>query len=166
MTDAAALAKERELIFRNLFDGKIPSRVPVGGGMSFDAGVEYCGLNIAEVYWDFTKAEEVMERICEEFPADSAPGPGRRYAGYYQLLGARPFVMSSTGHMQHPNVMGMLPEDYDDFIANPYDTIIEKIYRVFIRSLILIRTLDPWFLPKRCGHAMMTGQLLVQLAPG
>ena len=127
MTDTAALAKERELIFRNLFDGKIPSRVPIGGGMGFDAGIEYCGLNVAEVYWDFTKAEQVLETICEEFPTDSAPGPGRRYAGYYQLLGARPFVMSSTGHMQHPNVVGMLPEDYDDFIANPYDTIIEKI---------------------------------------
>jgi hypothetical protein len=35
--------------------------------------------------------------------------------------------MSSTGYMQHPNVQGMVVEDYDDLIKSPYDCIIERI---------------------------------------
>ncbi|MFZ7132975.1 MAG: uroporphyrinogen decarboxylase family protein [Eubacteriales bacterium] len=127
MTDAKVLSQERMQIFKDLFDGNVPTRIPISNPLTLDSSAQYVGMNVAEIYWDTQKIEEVFNKICTDFPADTAPYSGRRYPSFYQVLGAKPFVMSSTGHMQHPNVMGMNPEDYDEFIDSPLDCIIEKI---------------------------------------
>ncbi|NLZ38353.1 MAG: uroporphyrinogen decarboxylase [Firmicutes bacterium] len=115
-------------MFVNVYRGKIPTRIPINSILSLEACIEYAGANQAEVLWDMTKAEPIFEKVNTDFPADTPAGGTRRYPSFYQILGSRPFVMSSEGVMQHPNVQGMEPEDYDDFIAAPYDTMIEKIY--------------------------------------
>ncbi|WP_152967710.1 uroporphyrinogen decarboxylase family protein [Oxobacter pfennigii] len=127
MSDVKVLAKEREDMYRNLLSGRIPSRIPISGAMGLDSAIKYCQMDVAEVYWDFSKAEAALDKVCQDFPSDSAPGVGRRYPSYYQILGSKPFIMSSDGTMQHPNVAGMTAEDYDDFIASPYDCIVDKI---------------------------------------
>ena len=127
MSDVHALANERQQIFFNLLKGKIPTRVPISNVLALDAAIEFAGFDVAEVYWDMTKAEAVLDKVASTFFSDMSPGGTRRYPSFYQILGSKPFVMSSSGHMQHPNVEGMLVDDYDDLIAAPYDTIIDKI---------------------------------------
>jgi len=127
MSDATALAKERLEIYRDIYRGNVPTRVPIANPLALDAMVQYAGANVAEIYWDMTKAEAVFDKVCQDFVADQMPGGTRRYPSFYQLLGSKPFVMSSTGNMQHPEVVGMDVEDYDYFCEKPYDCIIERI---------------------------------------
>lgn len=127
MADTAALAKEREQLFRDLFSGKTPKRVPVTNPATLEFAIQYYGEDLAEAQWDFTKAEPALDKFCHEFPTDTTPIGSIRPPAYYQLLGSKAIVMGSGGFMQHPEVMGMLPEEYDDFIAAPYDFIIETI---------------------------------------
>ncbi|MCR3923108.1 MAG: uroporphyrinogen decarboxylase, partial [Firmicutes bacterium] len=95
--------------------------------VSLKSGVPVHGADAMEVLWDMSKAEKIFDKVNGDFLSDTAVGGTRRYPSFYQILGSRPFVMSSNGTMQHPNVHGMNPSDYDDFIASPYDTIIDKI---------------------------------------
>lgn len=127
MSDMTVLANERLQIYKDIYRGNVPARVPVANPLALDAMVEYAGGNVAEIYWDMTKAEAVFDRVCQDFTADQAPGGTRRYPSFYQVLGSRPFVMSSTGYMQHPNVEGMEVEDYEYLTSSPYDCIIERI---------------------------------------
>ena len=120
-------ASERLEIYRDIYRGNVPKRVPVTNPLALDAMAQYAGANVADVYWDMTKAEPIFDKVCADFPADSIPGGTRRYPSFYQLLGSKPFVMSSTGNMQHPEVIGMEVEDYDYFCSSPYDCIIERI---------------------------------------
>lgn len=153
MSDATELANERQQIFKDIYRGNVPTRVPVNNPLALDAMVEYAGCSVAEIYWDMTKAEEVFDKVCRDFPADQSPGGTRRYPSFYQVLGSKPFVMSSTGTMQHPNVEGMEVGDYEEFIASPYDCIIEKILpRLYTelntdsnkKALTMAKALNAW----------------------
>ena len=167
MSDAATLSKERLAIYRDIYRGNVPARVPVSNPLSLDAMVQYAGANVAEIYWDMTKAEAVFDKICTEFVADSMPGGTRRYPSFYQLLGSKPFIMSSAGTMQHPEVAGMEVEDYDSFIENPYDCIIEKILpRLYtelggdpqLRGFALGKAFRAWA-DEMVGVAMLRGKI-------
>lgn len=127
MTDMTALSKERTQLFRDLFSGNTPKRVPVSASMGVEFAIDYVGMDLAETLWDTTRFEEVFDKTCNDFFSDSFPLTALRIPSWYQILGSKPIVMSSSGFMQHPDVEGMLPEDYDEFIASPYDCIIEKI---------------------------------------
>ena len=127
MPDVSALAKERLDIFKDLYSGNVPTRVPVITPMNLEAMFEYAGVNPAEMLWDMTRAESVFEKICSDFPADSVPGGTRRYPSFYQLLGYKACMMSSKGHMQAPEVIPMEVEDYDYLISSPLDCIVERL---------------------------------------
>lgn len=127
MTDVTALQNERTQIFRDLFSGKTPKRVPVSASMGVEFCIDYAGLNLAETLWDTAKFEQVFDKTCSDFFSDSFPATALRIPSWYQILGSKPIVMSSSGFMQHPEVEGLYPEDYDEFIASPYDCIIEKV---------------------------------------
>ena len=127
MSDKKALAKERLEIYTDLYRGNVPSRVPVSNPLTLEAMFQYAKVSTAEVYWDMTKAEDVFDKVCTDFMADSIPGGTRRYPSFYQLLGYKAFIMSSTGHLQHPEVIGMEVEDYDYLISSPFDCMVERV---------------------------------------
>lgn len=127
MTDVRELQNEREQIFRDLFSGKTPKRVPVTNPATLEFAIQYYGDDLAEAQWDIPRCEPIFDKFCQEFPTDSNPLGSLRLPAAYQVLGSKAIVMGSGGFMQHPEVMGLLPEEYDDFIANPYDFIIDTV---------------------------------------
>jgi hypothetical protein len=128
MTDAVALTtNERNQMFRDLFSGKTPVRVPVTNPATQDFAIQYAGLDLAEAQWDLSKLEPVYEKFCQDFYTDTHPGGSIRLPSHYQILGSRPIIMSSNGFMQHPEVVGLLDEEYDEFIASPFDCMVEKV---------------------------------------
>lgn len=127
MTDAVAMTNERNQIFSDLFSGKTPQRVPISNPATQDFAIQHAGLDLAECQWDLTKLEPVYDKFCQDFYTDTYPGGSIRIPSHYQILGSTPIVMSSSGFMQHPDVVGMLAEEYDQFIASPYDCIVETI---------------------------------------
>lgn len=127
MTDVQALTQERTQLWQDLLDGKIPKRVPVAMGFPIEFAIQYAGKDMAEAQWDTSHLEDTFDRVCQDFYSDILPVNAFRFPSYYQILGARNFVMGSSGFIQHPEIEGMLQEDYDYFIAAPYDCIVEKI---------------------------------------
>lgn len=127
MMDAAALTKERTQLFQDLFSGKTPKRVPVTNPATVEFAIQHYGEDLAECQWDIPKLEPIFDKFCAEFPTDTSPVGSLRLPAFYQILGSRAIVMGSGGFMQHPEVTGLLPEEYDDFIAAPYDFIVETV---------------------------------------
>jgi hypothetical protein len=128
MTDVKALQEERISIFQDVFDNKIPKRVPVNISLPFELVAEYGGHNIVEAQWNPMIVEETLDKLCNEFYTDAAPGGSSlRYPSYYQALESQSFIMGSNGFFQHPEVVGMLPEEYDFLIEKPYDCLLEKV---------------------------------------
>lgn len=127
MSNAAELANERTQLLKDLLSGKTPKRIPVTNPANMEFAIQYYGENLAEVQWDVPKMEPIFDKFCGEFVSDTSPVGNLRLPAYYQILGSKAIVMGSNGFMQHPEVEGMHPEEYDEFIASPYDFIVEKV---------------------------------------
>ncbi|AOT71004.1 uroporphyrinogen decarboxylase family protein [Geosporobacter ferrireducens] len=128
MTDVKALQQENIQMFQDVFNGKLPKRVPIGAArFSSEFAIQYAEKDLAEAQWDTSTLEEILDKVCQDFPSDTLPLSSIRFPSYYKILGARTFVMGSSGFLQHPEVHGLEPEEYDEFIASPYDCIMEKI---------------------------------------
>lgn len=122
------MQKERIEIFNNVNEGKIPKRVPINVFFSLEVIAQRYNLNLLDVQWNPALLEESVDKFCNEFYSDISPYRGAiRWPAYYQLIGSKSFVMSSTGYMQHPESSAMLPEDYDEFIKNPFNCIVETL---------------------------------------
>ena len=167
MSDVAALAQERTKLFEDCLQGRIPKRVPVGAVLTYEMSVEYAGKDLMDTLWNNHYFEEVAEKICQDFYSDIFPIIHLRFPALYKTLGARNWVMGSQGFLQHPEVEGLLQEEYDDFIKSPYDCIIEKILPrlypeldtdPYNRSIVMAKAFKIFF--DEMSHiGMVTGKL-------
>lgn len=127
MSEKMQSSVERTQLFTDLMDGKIPKRVPVVAQLAHEFAIQYAGGDLKEDQWDTTNLEASFEKVCEDFNSDLLPVSAFRLPSFYKLLGSKNFVMGSNGFLQHPDVEGLKLEDYDDFIASPYNCILEKV---------------------------------------
>ncbi len=127
MIDATALTRERNQLFDDVFAGKIPKRVPIAVNITIEFAIQHAGKDLTETQWNTGLLEDVFDKACRDFISDLLPIIAFRFPSYYKLLGARNFVMSNNGFLQHPEIEGLLQEEYDEFIASPFNCIMEKI---------------------------------------
>lgn len=127
MEEVKSLQKERKKLFQDLFDGKIPRRVPISATLPLEFCIQYAGLPLAETQWTLEGVEEALDKACEMTSSDLYPFRFPRYPAHLEILESKAFVMGSKGFIQHPEVIGMEVEEYDEFIKNPYDCIVEKV---------------------------------------
>ncbi|MDQ7092049.1 uroporphyrinogen decarboxylase family protein [Desulfosporosinus sp. PR] len=127
MSEALSLSQERTQLFTDIMDGKIPKRVPVASNFAHEFAIQYAGKDLKEVQWDTTDLEASFEKVCEDFYSDLLSVSAFRMPSFYRILGSRNFVMGSNGFLQHPEVEGLKLEDYDAFIASPYNCILERV---------------------------------------
>ncbi|SNS15729.1 hypothetical protein SAMN05446037_100532 [Anaerovirgula multivorans] len=154
MQDIKKLQKEREQLFKDLFDGKIPKRVPIHTSLPLEFCIQYAGLPLAETQWTLEGVEEALDKACQITSSDYYPIGFSRYPAHLQILGSRAFVMGSSGFIQHPGVAGMEAIEYDELIKNPYDCIMEKVLpRLYpeldtdpiTRSLVMAKAFKAFF---------------------
>ena len=126
LSNTAELLAERNAIREDLFAGKRPKRVPVFASFTLEAACGLAGVSLIDAHYDLDLAAKAHEKVCETFYSDSCPSVNLRYPPVYQLLGAKNWILASNGAVQHPEIETMLAEDYDEFIQNPYDMIVEK----------------------------------------
>jgi hypothetical protein len=127
MTDVMALGKERTQLFRDVFEGRIPKRVPVYGMLTYEFAAAYAGKGLVEAQYDQSLYEGIVDKCCQDFKCDNLPVVHLRFPALYRQLGAKNWVMGSNGFLQHPEVEGLKMDEYDDFIASPFDCIVEKV---------------------------------------
>jgi len=136
MTDVKALQQERTNIYQDVYDNKIPKRVPVNISLPFEVVAQFGGIDLVEAEWNPSIIEEAVDKICRTVYSDICVFMGSfRYPSFYQILKSQSFQMASNGFIQHPEVIGMLPEDYDYLIEKPYDCILERVIPRQYKSL-------------------------------
>lgn len=128
MEDVNALAQERTQLFKDLYRGKVPKRIPIGIKIFREFALQYAGMDVVEGQWNPALLEEAFDKLCRDFVSDQNPAGGvNRFISYYKMLGSRTIEMSSNGFLQHPEVHGLEPDEYDEFIASPFDCMVETI---------------------------------------
>lgn len=128
MTEVQRIQQERTGIYHDLYNNKIPKRVPVDINLTFEFQALASGLNLNEVLWNPSLMENAVDYICQTVYADKCPfGGTQRYPSFYEILKSQSFKQASNGFIQHPEVVGMEPDEYDYLIEKPYDCILEKI---------------------------------------
>ena len=126
--DAKDLQQERWQIKKDIYDNKIPQRVFNNVTLNFDVVSAYGNIDNANALWNADLLEKALDELSEMLPTDLNPHRGTfDIPAVFQALGSRNKVLSSTGFMQHPNVQGLLAEEYDEFIEDPYACMIERV---------------------------------------
>lgn len=142
--DATAMLQERTQMRSDVFNNKIPKRVPIEVRLSMSVVADYAKVDRRAAYWDPTLLKSAAEELCDMIPSDSCVYAPTVYTPVSsQPLDALNRRMSSAGLMQHPNTQCMQPEEYDEFIEDPYAFIVDKcIPRIY-------KALDPEANPGR-----------------
>ncbi|AOY74567.1 uroporphyrinogen decarboxylase family protein [Clostridium formicaceticum] len=128
MKDMLAQAKERNQLFQDIDEGKIPKRVPVYTWMDITYIMQYAGVDLKKAQWDVGGFKDMIEVGAKSFASDINPATFTRLYPVYNILGAKNFIMSSSGQIQHPEITGMDPEEYDEMIKDPYKFMHDKIF--------------------------------------
>lgn len=119
-------------VFEAVFDGKMPSRVPILTNIDNAFCLEYAGYSLKKEQYSIEKTLEAIDVTTRDFDGDTVLGITIRLPQLYKILGAKNFKMGVDGFLQHPEVRGMEVEDYDAFIADPvktlWQTILPRIY--------------------------------------
>ena len=103
---------ERIKLFQDVYEGRIPKRVPVEVSVSWEAAIRYSGLELKEAQWNTELYGVFFDKVCKEFNTDKSPiMPTLRNPAHYWLLGSKAIIMSESGYMQHPEIYCLEPEE-------------------------------------------------------
>ncbi|SHE94494.1 uroporphyrinogen decarboxylase family protein [Alkalibacter saccharofermentans] len=127
MADMKKKSQEITQMFNDVYDMKMPKRVPISTWTDIAYAIEYCGYDVREAQWNMDIIEKVMDKTTEDFKSDVVPTVMIRFPQLYQILKAKNFVMGSDGFIQHPEVRSLEPEDYPEFNKDPYKFVNEKV---------------------------------------
>ncbi|AOT71493.1 uroporphyrinogen decarboxylase family protein [Geosporobacter ferrireducens] len=128
MSEMSAQAKERNQLFQDIDEGKIPKRVPVYTWMDITYIMQYAGVDLKKAQWDVCGFRDMIEVGAKSFASDINPATFTRLYPVYRILGAKNFIMSSEGQIQHPEITGMGTDEYDEMIKDPYKFMHDKIF--------------------------------------
>lgn len=129
------ILEERLQIRADVLAHKVPKRVPVMPRFTLESSTGIAGISLIEAHYKPELRERSFRAVCDQFYSDSFATMDLRYPIVYQLLGAKNWVLSSSGVVQHPEIETMTPEDYDEFTAAPYKTMFEKFLPKVCSSL-------------------------------
>ncbi|MCL1912299.1 MAG: hypothetical protein FWG10_00095 [Eubacteriaceae bacterium] len=130
-SDPIAAQAERNQLYEDYYNNIVPKRLPVSMSVGHHILAELGGVDFFDYQFDFSKLAGIAEEICEKQYSDTLPVGGVGFASrppsYFQLLESQSFKMGAGGFVQHPEVIGMLAEEYDALIEDPYAAILELV---------------------------------------
>ncbi|MCL1914808.1 MAG: uroporphyrinogen decarboxylase [Eubacteriaceae bacterium] len=127
-TDGQAMAGFRKKMFYDLYSGIIPERFPIYDCATLDFMIQYAGKSPFEIVYNYDADTlyEIFEKNMEYYSGDTFGAAARNPAGL-MFKKSKVNVMSKSGMVQHPETSGFTADEYDEFIAHPYDFSLEKI---------------------------------------
>ncbi|NLZ93407.1 MAG: uroporphyrinogen decarboxylase [Firmicutes bacterium] len=128
MNDAKARQQERIENYKAILSGKMPHRVPINISLDLHCIANFGKIDPKEALWGPSILKDAAEKMCQTLFSDNCPYGGTiRFPSFYHILKSQNYQMGKNGFIQHPEVVGMLPEDYDYLIENPYDCLMERV---------------------------------------
>lgn len=153
-----------------LLSGNIPKRVPIHLNINIEAACGYADVDQLKAHYDLNLLEKAYSTVCNDFYTDTFPIRTIRFPLIYQVLGAKNWIMGSTGVLQHPEIEVMTADDYDEFITDPFGCLMDKflprLYKTLDtdqinKSLILAKTYHMYTKRKEAETAL-TGELSIK----
>ena len=120
----------RKQLYKDLFSNRVPDRVPIQDSLNVEYMIQYCGFDLMETQYDYTdeKLNTMFKKVADDvMRGDLFPSMYARNAVAFMLDGNIANQMGSNGMIQHPEISFMEAEEYDDFIKNPFDFLLEKV---------------------------------------
>ncbi|NLL53500.1 MAG: uroporphyrinogen decarboxylase [Peptococcaceae bacterium] len=128
MVDTKIIQQERISLYEDLFRSKVPKRVPLNVSVTYDYVSQFAGVDMGTAKWDSRLLFDGIDKLAQTLYSDICPVTSTaRYPSFYEILESQAFVMGSNGFIQHPEVVGMLAEEYDYLIEKPFDCLVEKV---------------------------------------
>ncbi len=118
---------DKNQLFIDVLDGKIPRRVPRIPSIQNTFALEYAEYSLLREQFSLNKTIDAIDKFVSEFDLDCMSFIASKVPQLFKILGSRSFVMGSKGFLQHPDVSGMDAEDYDDLIKDPYKILVDKV---------------------------------------
>lgn len=126
------LTLETNKLFENVYDMKIPKRVPIMINVDNAFNLEYAGMDLRKEQYSIEKNIEAIDISTRDFDSDCVFGIVSRLPVMYAILGAKSFQMGGDGFLQHPETYGLEVDEYDQLIADPYkcvwDIMLPRLY--------------------------------------
>ncbi|QSX08138.1 hypothetical protein J0B03_10085 [Alkalibacter rhizosphaerae] len=124
--------EQRNQLFRDIWQGKRPARVPIQAGVTEDFAVDYLGYNAKRDLYNPKLTYEMADKMAELIDADTLPMAPFSQAAIYRYVKQAFMVPGADGFFQHPNIAPMEYNEYPEFIKDPFEFIVKKIQpRVF-----------------------------------
>lgn len=123
------LKEYRIKLFTDVYSGIVPDRFPVQDGLGIESLIQYAGMDLMTTQYSYTveKLTEIYEKGMELFRGDTFPMAFARNPIAMMFQQSKVNVMSKNGMIQHPETSWFPPEEYDEFIKNPFDFMVEKV---------------------------------------
>ena len=124
------LQEYRKKLYTDLYTNVIPDRVIVQDGLGIEFMIQYAGKDLLTTQYCYTDEllDEIFTKAAEDLMrGDIMPAVFARNAISIMIEQSISDCMGKSGFIQHPEHCYMQPDEYDEYIKNPYDFFIEKI---------------------------------------
>ncbi|NLN07463.1 MAG: hypothetical protein GX167_07585 [Firmicutes bacterium] len=128
--NAQELKAYRTKLFSDVYSGIIPERIPIWDCLTTEYMIQYAGKDLMATQYNYT-AEiliEIYEKAREVCRGDMPAGGFAHNAAALMFQQSLVMQMGATGFVQHPERSFMHEDEYDEFIKNPHEFILEKCY--------------------------------------
>ncbi|QSX09012.1 uroporphyrinogen decarboxylase [Alkalibacter rhizosphaerae] len=119
----------RTKLFEDLYTGIIPDRIPVWDTVGWECLIQYAGKDLMTTQYQY-KYElilEILEKGMEICRGDMPVGAFARNPIALMFQKSIVMEMSQSGFIQHAEKSVMDPDEYDEFIKNPHDFVLETL---------------------------------------
>ncbi len=129
-SQAEKLYQERLNRYTTALNVGKPDKVPIRLQAS-EFTAKYAGYKLQEVYYDLDKNIDSASKFISDFDVDTCPGaPNLWWAAHHGAVGAKYLKfagkeLEEDSQFQYVEEEYMLPEDYDEFIADPTKWILQ-----------------------------------------
>ncbi|KPU42514.1 uroporphyrinogen decarboxylase (URO-D) [Oxobacter pfennigii] len=104
-----------------------PERVPVVNKAEPSYAIQYAGYDMKKALWSPEMIVDAYDKLYTDVYVD-ATGGLPRFPLFYKTTGSRAFVpREQDDFVQHPEVEGLQADEYDEYIADPFKCIVNKI---------------------------------------
>lgn len=113
-------ALEKEQIFIDMFEGRMPKRVPVTQPVDLACALELKGFSLTKEQYSPEKCLEAIDYTTSQIDSDVVPVSASQNAVALRINGSKKFVMGGDGYIQHQNHSFMEPEEYPEYAKDIY----------------------------------------------
>jgi hypothetical protein len=118
---------ERDQLFIDQWEGRIPKRVPIVQQVDTACALELKGYSLLREQFNPHKVLEAIDYITSEIDSDILPVTPAHNPIYLRIMGSHKFKMGGDGYFQHANVCGMKDDEYPELIEDPYYYLATKV---------------------------------------